>query len=107
MRACLLDQQVLQQVSNNGVINTVYHTMQEANNNAIHALSWAGYDAQFLQAMYKPKTKEDVVITEPNTREQQLALMNAKGHGGVYQVTKGSRKHHSECLLCRCKVEVS
>jgi hypothetical protein len=88
MRACLLDQQVLQQVSNNGVINTVYHTMQEANNNAIHALLWAGYDAQFLQATYKQKANDDVAITAPITREQQLVLMNAEGHRGVCCITK-------------------
>ena len=41
--------------------------------------------------MYKPKAKEDVVITEPNTHERQRALMNAKGQGGVYHVTKGGR----------------
>jgi hypothetical protein len=91
-RTCLLDQQVLIQGGGNNDINAVYRTMQEANNNAIHALLWAGYDAQFLQARYKPKAKEDVPIMEPNTHEQQLALMNAKGHGGVFHVTKGGRK---------------
>jgi hypothetical protein len=63
--------------------------VQEANNNSIHALLWACYGAQLLQATYKPKTKKDVVIMVPNTREQQLALMNTKGHGGVYHITKG------------------
>jgi hypothetical protein len=71
---CLLDQQVLMQVGDNDDINAVYCIVQEANNNAIHALMWAGYDAQFLPAMYKPKAKEDVAITVPNTREQQLVL---------------------------------
>jgi hypothetical protein len=89
--ACLLDQQVLMQVGDNDDIDAVYCIVQEANDNAIHAMSWAGYDAQFLQATYKPKAKEDVAIREPNLREQQLALMNAKGHGGVYHVTKGGR----------------
>jgi hypothetical protein len=90
-RVCLLGLQVLQQVGNNDDINAVYPIVQEANNNAIHALLWAGYDAQFLQATYKPKAKKDMAITEPNTRKQQLALVNAKGYGGVYDVTKGGR----------------
>ncbi len=64
------------QVGNNDDIGTVYRIVQEANDDAIHALSWAGYDAQLLQATYKPKAKDDVEITEPNTRERQLALMN-------------------------------
>ncbi len=88
---CLLDQQVLQQVDNNDDIAAVYCITQEANNNATHALLWAGYDTQFLQATYKLKAKEDMAITKPNTRERQLALMNAKGHRGVYHVTKGGR----------------
>jgi hypothetical protein len=91
MCACLLDQQVLHQVGNNDDINTVYCIMQEANNNAIHALLWAGYNAQFLQATYKPKANEYVAVTAPHTHERQLALMNAKGHGGVYHVIKGGR----------------
>jgi hypothetical protein len=89
--ACLLDQQVLQQVGDNDDINAVYHIVQEANDNAIHALLWAGYNARFPQTTYKPKAKEDVAIMEPNTREQQLVLMNAKGHGGLYHVMKGGR----------------
>jgi hypothetical protein len=90
MHICLLDQQVLMQIGNNNDIDAVYCIVQEANNNAIHALLWAGYDTQFLQATYKLKAKEDVAITEPNTCEQQLELMNTKGHGGVYYTTKGS-----------------
>jgi hypothetical protein len=76
MHACLLDQQVLMQVGNNDDIDAVYPILQKANDNAIHALSWAGYDTEFLQALYKPKAKEDVAIMVPNTCEQQLALMS-------------------------------
>jgi hypothetical protein len=47
--ACLLDKQILQQVGNYDDTNVVYCIVQEANNNAIHALLLAGYDAQFLQ----------------------------------------------------------
>jgi hypothetical protein len=77
-RACLHDQQVLQQIGENDGISTVYCIVQEANNNAIHALLWAGYNAQFLQATYKSKANKDMAITEPNTRKRQLLLMNAQ-----------------------------
>ncbi len=90
--ACLLDKQVLQQVSNNDDTKAVYCIVQEANNNAIHALLLADYNAQFLQARYKPKAKEEMAIKEPNTHERQLVLVNAKGYGGVYHVMKGGRK---------------
>jgi hypothetical protein len=43
-RECLLDQQVLIWVGTIDDINAVYRIVQEANNNAIHALSWAGYN---------------------------------------------------------------
>ncbi len=38
--------------------------------------------------MQKKDVEDRAMITVPNTLEGQLALANAKGHGGVYHVMR-------------------
>jgi hypothetical protein len=67
--------------------------IQAANYHAIHTLLFTGFDAQFLQTknVQKKDVEERATTAVPNTQEQQLALANAKGHGGVYHVMRGGR----------------
>ncbi len=82
--ACLLNKQIMQSVGNGADNETIflYYSIQTANNNAVYALNQVGYDAQFLQATLITTTEEEERITEAHTVECQLALTNAKGHGG-------------------------
>jgi hypothetical protein len=91
--ACLKDRQVLCAVGDDAETGESFRNIQAANDHAVHALSLAGFDAQFLQATYvaKKDVEERATITVPNTRERQLALANTKGHGGVYHVMRGGR----------------
>lgn len=75
------------------------YSVQVANDNAIYALSQAGYDAQFLQAtlIHKSTAEEDRErITVPNTVERVRALAAAKGYGGRFHVTHGSHVTHND-----------
>ena len=56
---------------------------------AIHALTQGGYDAQWLKATLEKKREEERPITQANTVERQLALANARTHGGRFHVTGG------------------
>jgi hypothetical protein len=66
---------------------------QTVNNNAVHCLTQAGYDAQHLQATLNVKEQEERV-TEPNTDAHQLTLVKVKGPGSCFHVTHGA---HTTC----------
>ena len=67
---------------------TTRWSIQNAIDLAIHALTQGGYDAQWLKATLETK-EEERSITQPNTVERQLALTNARTHGGRFHVTGG------------------
>ena len=78
------------------------YSIQVANDNAIYALTQAGYDAQFLQATLINKTAADddnKQITEPHTVERVRALAEAKGHGGRFHVTHGCHVTHDDFFV--------
>jgi hypothetical protein len=76
------------------------YSIQVTNDNAIYALTQAGYDAQFLQGTLINKTSADDDdkdrITEPHTVERVRALAEAKGHGGRFHVTHGCHVTHDD-----------
>ncbi len=71
----------------------LHQAVQPANNNAVHQLIQAGYDAEHLRATIVKKEQMERV-TEPTTVARQVALANAKGHGGCFHVTHGA---HMTC----------
>ena len=93
-RACLDNQQVLRNISNDDVDDDamLMWAIQAANDRAIHALKQAGYAAEYLQAILQERNEEesDRPITQPNTLARQQALANARGHGGRFHVTGGT-----------------
>jgi hypothetical protein len=89
--ACLQDKQVMIAIGDgNEETDMLHHAVQTANNNAVHQLIQAGYDAEHLWATIVKKEQVERV-TEPNTVAHQVALANAKGHGGRFHVTHGAR----------------
>ncbi len=74
-------------------------TLWIANNNAVYALNQAGNGAQFLQATLITTKEEEERITEAHTAERQLALANAKGHGGRFHVTHGCHMTHDDFFV--------
>ena len=103
-RACLLNKQVMRLIGDGGEDNDetlLCYSLQVANDNAVYALTQAGYDAQYLQATLIRKTtaeedSERITVTEPNTVERVRALAEAKGHGGRFHVTHGSHVTHDD-----------
>ena len=70
--------------------NESNQTIQKANELAVQALAWAGYDSQWLQATLNAEEDEvELCITQSYTLECQQALANAKSHGGRFQMTNG------------------
>jgi hypothetical protein len=93
-RACLQDKQVMIAIRDGDEETDMFHhAVQTANKNAVHQLIQAGYDAEHLRATIVKKEQEERV-TEPNTVACQVALANAKGHGGHFHVTHGA---HMTC----------
>ncbi len=93
-RACLQDKQVMIAIGDgNEETDMLHHAVQTANNNAVHQLIQAGYDAKHLWATIVKKEQVERV-TEPNTVAYQVALANAKGHSGCFHVTHGA---HMTC----------
>jgi hypothetical protein len=93
-RACLQDKQVMTAIGDGPEETDMLHlAVQTANNNAVHQLIQAGYDAEHLRATIVVKEHKERV-TEPNTVARQVAPVNAKGHGGRFHVTGGA---HMTC----------
>ena len=101
-RACLSNKQVMRLIGDgddNDKETLLRYSVQVANDNAIYALSQAGYDAQFLQAtlIQKSAAEDDRErITVPNTVECVRALAEAKVHGGRFHVTHGCHVTHND-----------
>ncbi len=68
----------------------VYAAIQTANDLVIHALTLAGYNAQWLQAtLEKKNNKSNESICVPNTAARQERLALACGHGGRFHASNG------------------
>ena len=65
-RACLGDLQVMKELGDSEDMYELYKAIQMANDLAIHALTLAGYNAQWLQATLKKKEVEELICV-PNT----------------------------------------
>ena len=64
--ACLNHPQVLKSLGDDEDTDQLHWSVQAANDLAIHALTKAGYDAQWLKATLDKK-EEEGSITQPNT----------------------------------------
>ncbi len=105
-RACLSNKMVMRVIGDGSDDNETLlrYSIQVTNDNAIYALTQAGYDAQFLQGTLINKTSADDDdkdwITEPHTVERVRALAEANGHGGRFHVTHGCHVTHDDfCVL--------
>ncbi len=89
-RAYLNDKQVMNEMGVVKETDEVYAAIQTANDLAIHALTLAGYDAQWLQATLEKKNDEsNESICVPNTAARQERLALARGHGGRFHASNG------------------
>jgi hypothetical protein len=91
-RACLNDKQVMREIGDGKDTDDVLAAIQKANDLAIHALTLAGYDAQWLQATLEKKSCDEVAeesICVPNTSARQEWLAIARGHGGQFHASNG------------------
>ena len=86
-------------------------SIQKTNELAVQALARAGYDSgydnQWLQATFNVKEDEvEVPVTSPYTLECQQAIVNAKLHGGWFQMTNGGTHvtHDDIFILIEMKI---
>jgi hypothetical protein len=103
--ACLEDPKVLHDLGDDGNTNQAYWAVQTANNNVIAALTQAGYNADWLKAVFRWLGEEEHPVTQPNTLARQHALANVQTHGGWFHWS--GRGMHLTCNNVLIAEEIS
>ena len=86
--ACLNDKKVRREIGDaDDEINIAMHAIQECNDVAIALLDHHGYEGSHLKAEIKHIEQDSDSLTVPHSKEQHIALANAKTHGARFKVT--------------------
>jgi hypothetical protein len=96
--ACLKDRQVLCAVGDDAETGESFRNIQAANDHAVHALSLAGFDAQFLQVTYVPKkdVEERATITNPQHTGAAAGIGKHQGTWRGVSCHEGWQKYNKQ-----------